>query len=51
VDVIRKLLAARFGAISPEIESRISASSEDELDSMALRILTATTVDQVVLER
>jgi hypothetical protein len=50
-DFIRKLLAARFGPISPEIESRVSASSEDELDTMALRILTATTVEEVVVER
>jgi hypothetical protein len=50
-EIIRKQLGARFGTISPEIESRIRASSADELDSMALRILTATTMDQVVVER
>jgi hypothetical protein len=46
-DVIRKLLSVRFGAIDPEVEARIKAASADELGDIGVRILTATTLEQV----
>jgi hypothetical protein len=46
-EIIRRQLVARFGAIVPEIESRLSAASAEELSDISVRVLTATTLEQV----
>ena len=50
-DVVRRLVAARFGVVAPEVESRIRAASADELSEIGVRILTATSLEQVFQER
>ena len=50
-EVIRRQLAVRFGPVAPEIEARVSTASADELAEMGVRILTATTLEQVFESR
>jgi hypothetical protein len=50
-EIIRRQLAARFGAVIPEIESRLNAASAEELSDISVRVLTATTLEQVFADR
>jgi hypothetical protein len=45
---VRKLLALKFGPLGEGVLARLEASTLEELDAMAERILTATSVDQVL---
>jgi predicted transposase YdaD len=46
--MLRKLLAGKFGALTPEHEARIADASLDELERYVERVLAATTIDDVL---
>jgi hypothetical protein len=48
--MLQRQLAQRFGALSSEAVARLESASLDELDAMTLRVLTASTVDEVLGE-
>ena len=48
VEIVRKQLTLRFGALSGDTEDHISQASPEELDGIAARILTAETLEQVL---
>ena len=48
VELLLKLLALRFGSISPAAEARLQAASTAELDTFAERVLTAKSVEEVL---
>jgi hypothetical protein len=48
VEIILKLLATRYGALSPAVEAHVRATSSTELDRVAERVLTARTVQEAL---
>jgi hypothetical protein len=48
VEVILKLLATRYGALSAAVAAHVCAAGSTELDCVAVRVLTARTVDDAV---
>lgn len=46
-EILRKLLTLKFGALSPEAESRLGIASVAELDHWAERVLSARRIDEV----
>jgi hypothetical protein len=49
-DVLRKLLALRFGTLRPEHEARLSSATAEELDRWVERVLTAKTIEDVLAD-
>lgn len=47
-ELVLEMLAAKFGAMSPTAESAVRAASERELDAMAIRLLSASSLDEVL---
>lgn len=47
-DVLLKLLGLRFGQVPDAIRARVEAASLTQLDTWVERVLTATTVDEVL---
>jgi hypothetical protein len=48
IELILKLLAGKYGTLSQAIESRIREVNNEELDSVAVRLLSARTVEEAV---
>jgi hypothetical protein len=48
VEIILKLLATRYGAVSAAIEAHVRAVGSTELDRVAERVLTARTVEEAL---
>ena len=48
VDLMLKLLALRFGALTEAVESRLRRAQEPQIDAVAERILTAQTLDEAL---
>jgi len=48
IELILKLLTARFGTLPERIQTRVRSAQDTELDTVAERILTAQTLDQVL---
>ena len=46
--LLRILLQQKFGPLSPYMEERLQTATQPELDRLATRILTATTIDEVM---
>ncbi len=46
--LLRILLQQKFGVLSPYMEERLQTATQPELDRLATRILTATTIDEVM---
>ena len=46
--LLRILLQQKFGPLSPYMEERLQTATQPELDRWATRILTATTIDEVM---
>jgi hypothetical protein len=46
--VLLRLARKRFGDMSPTVEERIRSADSDTLDRLAERILTATTIDELL---
>jgi hypothetical protein len=46
--VILRILTTRFGSLSDDIEARIKGTSISELDAMSERLLTASTLQEVI---
>jgi predicted transposase/invertase (TIGR01784 family) len=46
-EMLSKQLTLKFGELSEHDRARLEAASVDELDAWAMRVLTATTLDQV----
>ncbi len=49
-DVVAKLLKAKFGVLGPEHRQALEEASLPELDRMAIRILTATEIKEVLVD-
>jgi hypothetical protein len=47
-DLVKRLLALRFGALTREATIRVSAATIDELDAIGERLLTAATLDEAL---
>ena len=45
-NLVLKLLKARFGPVSGEVQARVRAASIDDLEHIAERILTAKSLDE-----
>ena len=43
--LLRDLVGTRFGRVPPDLDARIEAASEGELDAMARRLMTAASTD------
>jgi hypothetical protein len=48
IDLVKRLLALRFGALPPEAAARLAAASIDELDAIGERLLTAPTLEDAL---
>jgi hypothetical protein len=48
VEIILKLLATRYGALSAAVEARVRGAGGTELELVAERVLTARTVDEAL---
>jgi hypothetical protein len=48
VEIILKLLATRYGALSAAVEAHVRATGSTELDRVAERVLTARTVEEAL---
>lgn len=48
VEMLLKLLATRYGALSATVAERVRKASTPELDIIAERVLTAQTLDEAV---
>lgn len=48
--MLNHLLRVKFGTLAPEVYERVNAGSFDEVHTWAVRILTATTLDEVWLD-
>lgn len=48
LEVLKELLTQRFGALAPKVHARINAATSEELHAMARRVLTATSLDEVL---
>ena len=46
--LLRLQLQQKFGPLSPYMEERLQTATQPELDRWATRILTATTIDEVM---
>ncbi len=46
--ILLKLLTQRFGEVPPEAKATISAATPEESEAMALRVLTAQSLDEVL---
>lgn len=49
--LVTRLLALRFGPLTPEVETRIADASIKELDEIGERLLTAQTLDEAIGSR
>ena len=47
-EIILKLLATRYGALSDAVEARIRAAGSAELDRLVERVLTARTLEEAL---
>ena len=47
-DLLLKQLATRYGALSASEADKVRNASTPELDSMAMRVLTANTLDEAL---
>jgi hypothetical protein len=47
-DLLRRLLALRFGALTPEAAARVATASAEELDAIGERLLTAQTLEDAL---
>ncbi len=47
-DIVLKQLALRFGAVPAAVEARIRRAGIEELDSIAIRVLTAQALDEAL---
>ncbi len=45
VETLRRLVALKFGELSPELEQRLAAAPPDEIDRLLERILFADSID------
>jgi len=45
--LVSKLLTKRFGALSPEVTARLQAATKTELEDIGLRVLSASTIEDV----
>jgi hypothetical protein len=48
-ELLRRLLENRFGPLSPRVSERLAGSTAEELDRLALRLLSAASVDDLGL--
>jgi hypothetical protein len=48
VEIILKLLATRYGMLSTAVEARVRGAGSAELDGVAERVLTASTLDEAL---
>ncbi len=46
--MLQRLLGQRFGALSPNVLALVDGATSSELEAMALRVLTAKTLDEVL---
>jgi hypothetical protein len=51
VEIVLKLLATRYGALSAAIAARVRDASAADLDGIAERVLTAGTLDEALGSR
>jgi hypothetical protein len=51
VDMIQRLLAARFGALSEDVRERLESSSIEELDAIGDRLLAAMSLEAALTPR
>jgi hypothetical protein len=49
--IVRRLMEGRFGPLPKWAASRLSAAGVNELEKMALKVMTAASVDEVVGSR
>jgi hypothetical protein len=47
VEILLRLLTARFGSVTPKVEHRVRSGSASDLERWAVAVLTAGTVEQV----
>ena len=47
-DLLIKLMTSKFGPVTAQLEARIRSASVAELDAMAGRLMTASTLDQLM---
>jgi hypothetical protein len=47
-ETVLKLLATRFGALSPAVATRVQSASAVDLDRIAVKVLTAQTLDEAL---
>jgi hypothetical protein len=47
-ELVKRLLALRFGALPPEAAARVSIASIEELDAIGARLLTAPTLEEAL---
>ena len=45
--LLTKLLTKRFGALPPEVEQKLQSSHSEQLEHWALRLIDASTLDEV----
>ena len=48
VETLRRLIALKFGALSPELEQRVAAAPPDEIDRLLERVLFADSIDALI---
>jgi predicted transposase YdaD len=48
IELVLKLLTLRFGPLSGSVDARVRAASIAELDSIAERVLSASSLDDVL---
>jgi predicted transposase YdaD len=46
--ILLRQLGQRFGTLSPDVLARVDAAASSEIEAMALRVLTAKTLDEVL---
>ena len=48
VEIVLKLLATRYGILSAAVEARVRGAGSTELDGVAERVLTASTLEEAL---
>jgi hypothetical protein len=48
VEIVLKLLAARYGQLSAAVAARVQGANTADLDAIAQRVLTAQTLDEAL---
>lgn len=48
VEIVLKLLATRYGILSAAVEARVRGAGSAELDSVAERVLTSSTLEEAL---